>query len=428
METENSAPRRITADDKETLIGIKVIITMNNSKKIKFATFFPQCFDVHITKDVGMIPYILYREYLYDSSIISYQNDTYSKLISETPGLKMEFLKKYRHSSIDSIFKVLHVEVTPGTIIDSFIYFLKFAKKIDILQVYHFTSESLIVSFIFRLLNKNSKIYLKLDMNPEIINQYKQNVNDLLFKNIFQFVLLKFISFDIISVETKVLNKFLKAEHPLFRHFKINIHYIPSGVDINQENEDAKDIFDKKENIILHVGRLSFEKGTDIAMQAFIGVVNQFPEWKLVLIGNIDNSFEKYFAQIIRQYPDEAKKIERVGFIKSAQELKTWYLRGKILLVPSHSESFGIVTIEAGINGCVVISSDITSFNEITNNGSHGYLCPVNDLDCFIKTLEYAISNEDDIKRRAQIFRNYILIYYNWAKICGKLNNIFLGK
>jgi glycosyltransferase involved in cell wall biosynthesis len=336
----------------------------------------------------------------------------------------MEFLKKYRHFGIDSILKVLNIEVTSGTILDSFIYLLKYGKKIDILQVYHFTIESLIVSFIFRIFNKNGKTYLKLDMKPDIINQDKQNLPVSSIKSTLYRKLLKFISYDVISVETKALNKFLKTEHPIFRHFHENIYYIPSGIILDQNVEDDRDIFDKKENIILHIGRLSFDKGTDIALEAFIGSVDQLPEWKLVLIGNMDNSFENYFSQIIRRYPDEAKKIERVRFIKSAKELKKWYQKGKILLVPSHSESFGIATIEAGINGCVVVGSNIVSFYEITNNGSYGYLCPVDDLDCFKKTLKNVLLNKAALKRRSLNFKAYILINYNWSEICKELHNI----
>lgn len=36
-------------------------------KKLVFATFFPGCLNVHLTKDVGMIPYVLYRDFGYDS-------------------------------------------------------------------------------------------------------------------------------------------------------------------------------------------------------------------------------------------------------------------------------------------------------------------------------------------------------------------------
>ncbi len=48
--------------------------------KIVFATFFPACENTHLTKEVGMIPYILHRDFGYDSYIICYKNGDYPHL------------------------------------------------------------------------------------------------------------------------------------------------------------------------------------------------------------------------------------------------------------------------------------------------------------------------------------------------------------
>ena len=62
--------------------------------KPSFATFFPECENIHLTKDVGMIPYVMHRDMRYDAILISYRNGDYPYLDSEVPGLKMRFMKK----------------------------------------------------------------------------------------------------------------------------------------------------------------------------------------------------------------------------------------------------------------------------------------------------------------------------------------------
>jgi L-malate glycosyltransferase len=57
---------------------------------------FPECRNVHLIKDVGMIPYILYKYYGYDSKIVCYNNETYSSLNKEVKGLKLNFIEKKR--------------------------------------------------------------------------------------------------------------------------------------------------------------------------------------------------------------------------------------------------------------------------------------------------------------------------------------------
>ena len=44
-------------------------------KKKKFLTIFPLTENVHLTKDVVMIPYVLYKEFGYESTIATYKNN-----------------------------------------------------------------------------------------------------------------------------------------------------------------------------------------------------------------------------------------------------------------------------------------------------------------------------------------------------------------
>ena len=62
--------------------------------KKKFVTIFPICENVHLTKDLGNIPFFLHHNYEYDSSIACYNNSkTYPNLESEVKGLKLEFIE-----------------------------------------------------------------------------------------------------------------------------------------------------------------------------------------------------------------------------------------------------------------------------------------------------------------------------------------------
>src|SRR6476620_5530988 len=60
----------------------------------KFLTLFPYTENVHLIKDVGMIPYVLHKEYGYESTIASFQNGEYPYLEDDVKGLKQTFIKK----------------------------------------------------------------------------------------------------------------------------------------------------------------------------------------------------------------------------------------------------------------------------------------------------------------------------------------------
>ena len=60
---------------------------------MNFVTLFLRMKNVHLLKDVGMIPYILHRDYGVDSTMVSMKNEEkYPFLNKEVSGLKMRFL------------------------------------------------------------------------------------------------------------------------------------------------------------------------------------------------------------------------------------------------------------------------------------------------------------------------------------------------
>ena len=59
-----------------------------------------------------------------------------------------------------------------------------------------------------------------------------------------------------------------------------------------------------------------------------------------------------------------------------------------VLVLPSQTESFGLVALEAMASGVPVIASDVGGLSEVVEHGSTGYLAPVGDVD---KMAEYTI-------------------------------------
>lgn len=103
--------------------------------------------NVHITKDVGLIPYGMNKYCQYDAYCASYDNGPYSAIDTECKGLKMWYINKYSGN-----FEI-----------DSIIFLLKNAKKIDVLNVYHIRLVSALKIFIYRLMNYQGKVYWKMD-------------------------------------------------------------------------------------------------------------------------------------------------------------------------------------------------------------------------------------------------------------------------
>ena len=58
-------------------------VQVGKEGSIVFATFFPDCENIHLTKDIGMIPYVLHRDFGYDAYVICHKNGDYPYLEKE---------------------------------------------------------------------------------------------------------------------------------------------------------------------------------------------------------------------------------------------------------------------------------------------------------------------------------------------------------
>ncbi len=400
-----------------------------------FLTYFPECKNIHLTKDVGMIPFILHRSFSYNSYILTYRNDEYSYLNVETPGLKLCFINKSREKKgasnkiIDNSPDNSYPKSFFLRILFAWRFLLKNRNKITVFQLYHYKWESRLVALLYRLYNPKGILYLKLDMDPDSIETLRRKLKKMKWRIFYQYIILKLTNFDIISVETEIALNFLKKEHPLFTKVADCLHYVPNGFD--SQNPVVRELLERppaREDIIVHIGRLgAYAKGTDVALESFASIAPSFPHWKLVLIGPMEDSFRKYFADFLESHANIGPQINYKGYLPNRKDIFREYAKAKILLQPSRFESFGLVVTESGILGTILIGSNIGSFKELTNDGRYGVLCPVDDIQCFSKALQNILSHPDVFDGMSYLLKSHMQKRYNWNDICNELNDIIFS-
>ena len=105
--------------------------------------------------------------------------------------------------------------------------------------------------------------------------------------------------------------------------------------------------FPKKENLIIFSGKLNSSKGYDIYGEAIIKILNQFPSWKALAIGNEPRE----------KYNFEHKNFKTLDWI-THQSILNYYARASISVVPSRwLEPFGRTAMESAAYGCATITS-----------------------------------------------------------------------
>jgi glycosyltransferase involved in cell wall biosynthesis len=105
--------------------------------------------------------------------------------------------------------------------------------------------------------------------------------------------------------------------------------------------------FPKKENLIIFSGKLNSSKGYDIYGEAIIKILNQFPSWKALAIGNEPRE----------KYNFEHKNFKTLDWI-THKSILNYYARASISVVPSRwLEPFGRTAMESAAYGCATITS-----------------------------------------------------------------------
>lgn len=126
-----------------------------------------------------------------------------------------------------------------------------------------------------------------------------------------------------------------------------------------------------EENLVLNVGGMRQEKGHAVLLDAFARLTDEFPDWRLRIVG--DGVLRPELEAQVRRLGLK-KKVEMPGFTR---DVGASYAASRFVVLPSYYESFGMVAAEALAAGRAVLSfDDCAGIAEIVDSGVNGLLAP----------------------------------------------------
>jgi glycosyltransferase involved in cell wall biosynthesis len=128
---------------------------------------------------------------------------------------------------------------------------------------------------------------------------------------------------------------------------------------IYQSTNKVKVNLKKKKNWIIFVGKLNRAKGYDLFGKAVVKILNKFPNWKAIAIG--DEPREK----IIFNH----KNLKKLGFLKHEKVLNIFTKTSIAVACSRWNEPLGRTGLEASSRGCAVIISNRGGLPETITNG-----------------------------------------------------------
>jgi len=131
------------------------------------------------------------------------------------------------------------------------------------------------------------------------------------------------------------------------------------------------------QRMVFCVGRLETFKGHDVLLRAWQDVLRQHPEASLRIAGT-GSQLDKLQQQSRMLGIDQS--VHFIGHLP-ANEVHQWMAAADLFVLPSRSEPFGIVLLEAMAHGLPIVASDVGGIPEVAPAAGDIRLVPVDDVE-----------------------------------------------
>ena len=187
---------------------------------------------------------------------------------------------------------------------------------------------------------------------------------------------------------------------------RTSITIVPNGVDASRFWNEMRDWSEPR---LLSVGRVVYQKGLDLAVQALGGMKDQAWEWRIAGDGPQSGN--------LRAQVEEAKIAGRVQMLgwTDTESLIHEYQRASVFLFPSRHEGMPNAILEAMASGLPVIATRIAGNEELILDGETGRLVPPGDVEALRDSIAELLADGTIRERMGRAAHERVVAEYGWA-------------
>ncbi len=205
------------------------------------------------------------------------------------------------------------------------------------------------------------------------------------------------------------------------------ITVIPNGIDPG-DLEPVEDLpalrarFARPDQrLVLLVGRLVYEKGFHLALDALARVVARLGNVRFVVAGS--GTAEAELKRQARRL-GLTRRGTFLGWVGDDM-LHSLYRVAEVAIVPSIYEPFGLVALEAMASGCLCIVADTGGLREVVPDGEAvGFRFRSRDPDALGDVLERVLRNDQTRQAVVAEAREHVL-KFDWAEVAKRTRRVY---
>jgi D-inositol-3-phosphate glycosyltransferase len=146
--------------------------------------------------------------------------------------------------------------------------------------------------------------------------------------------------------------------------------------------------------VLLFVGRIQPLKGLDVAVGTLAELDD--PSAELVVVGGPSGADGPGELAKVLDLAHELRVADRIRWVEPQPHhlLSTWYRAADLVLVPSRSESFGLVALEAAACGRPVVAAAVGGLRTIVDHGRTGLLVEGRDPASYAAAVDRELSDD----------------------------------